>query len=76
MQLPDEWTLPDITLGTILAMRYSNYDDDDDDADDMIKISMTMMMIITLGLSGYHARGLEAILGKCAARGNFIHSLS
>ena len=72
MQLPDDWTLPDIILGTILAMCYSN-----DDDDDIIKILMTMMMmIITLGLSGYHGRGLEAILGKCAARGNFIHTLS
>ena len=39
-------------------------------------IKMTMMMIMTLGLSGYHGRGLEAILGECAARGNFIHSLN
>ena len=39
----------------------------------MIKITM---IIMTLGLSGYHGRGLEAILGECAARGNFIHSLN
>ena len=42
----------------------------------MVIIKTTMMMIMTLGLSGYHGRGLEAILGECAARGNFIHSLN
>ena len=45
----------------------------DSDDDDIIKMTMMMM---TLGFSGYHGRGLEAILGKCAARGNFIHSLN
>ena len=42
----------------------------------IVMATMTMMMMImTLRLSGYHGRGLEAIPGKCAVRGNFIHSL-
>ena len=33
---------------------------------------MIMTMEITLVLSGYHARGLEAIPAKCAVGGIFI----
>ena len=41
----------------------------------MRNMMMTMTTEITLVLSGYHARGLEAIPAKCAVGGIFIHSL-
>ena len=57
-------------------MHENDQDVNDSDGDGVDDDMIRMMMVMTLGLSGYHGRGLEAILGKCAVRGNFIHSLN